>query len=198
MRLARSNDWKLPRNRRIAIADRLADMARDAEPTAFAIEGPARHGIRASLCLQGWPWQASDTEATILTLRSLQLVNAKRPRWDEGQPEYCQPGVIPVIRETCLHCAKPLPAGHYKFCSNHCFKAHQLFIADRQNREEVNAKAAAYRAAWTAKQPPRDCPGCGKSFQPKQKDSKFCSRRCSQEYQRHSGGRGVPMVCDAV
>jgi hypothetical protein len=197
MRVARSNDWKLPRNRRIAIADRLATMAKSAEPTAFAIEGPARHGIRASLCLQGWPWGASDAEATVLTLRSLQIVGAKRPRWDEGQPEYCQPGVLPIERHSCVHCGKPLPEGHYKFCSSLCLKAHRLVIAERQNREEINAQAAASRAAWTERQPPRVCPGCGRNFQPKRADAKFCSRECSHESQRHTR-RALRVVCEAL
>jgi hypothetical protein len=197
MGAARSIEWRLARHRRIAIADRLANLARDVEPTPFAIEAPARAGIRASLCLQGWPWHASDAEATILTLRSLQIVGAKRPTWEQGQPEYTQATVIAMHRETCVHCGKTLPDGHYKFCSKHCFKAHRLIIANRQNREETNVKSRAWRAAWAEKQQPRKCGTCERDFQPKRPAAKFCSNHCALTAAR-SSRRTVPMVCDPI
>jgi hypothetical protein len=197
MKVAR-NDWKLPRNRRIAIADRLADMATDAEPTPFAIEGPARHGIRSSLCLQGWPWQASDYEAMLLLIRAHQIVGAKRPTWEQGQPEYTQPGVLPIERTNCVRCGKPLPEGHIKFCSAVCFKAHRLIVAERLNRDEINAKQKASRIAWSQKQPPRECKECRRTFQPKSPTAKFCSRPCALTAARRNSGRAVRLVCDPV
>jgi hypothetical protein len=197
MKGARS-DWKLPRNRRIAIADRLADMASDAEPTPFAIEGPARHGIRSSLCLAGWPWQQSDYEAAMLLIRAHQIINAKRPTWEQGQPEYTQQAVLPLERTHCVRCAKPLPEGHSKYCSGLCLRAHRLVTAERLNRDEINAKQQASRIAWAERQPPRECEECRRSFQPKKPTSRFCSNRCSITAARRNSGRAVRLVCDPV
>jgi hypothetical protein len=42
-----SRPKKLPRHRREAIVEHLAEMTREAEPTAFAIEGPGRPNSRS-------------------------------------------------------------------------------------------------------------------------------------------------------
>jgi hypothetical protein len=201
---------QLRRNRRIAIADRLAAIMRRAEPTPFSLEGPLRAGVRAALCLAGWRWPAADAEARILTLRALQLVGAKRPRWIEGQPEYTQPGVRPPPRETCARCAKPLPEENYRYCSSVCARAAYLDRARNRDREELNAKRKAYLVAWSERQPARECKACGRSFQPKRNDSAtLCSNACRDDWNRThlrrpaeeargADGRGLRMVCEAV
>jgi hypothetical protein len=105
-------------------------MARDVEPAPFRSRDRRVTGSAPRSASRG-PWQASDYEAMLLTIRAHQVVRAKRPTCEQGQPEYTQPGVMAAHRETCAHCGKPLPEGHYKFCGSLCLKAHRRIIADR-------------------------------------------------------------------
>lgn len=111
---------KLNRDKQRSIREKITDMMRDAEPTPFAVEGPCRAGIRSSLCLKGWSWALADLVASEIVTAALNTVGAKRPTWLEGQPEYTQPGALPIERERCLRCRKPLPDGHLKFCCDEC------------------------------------------------------------------------------
>jgi hypothetical protein len=67
--VARERDAKsrkvrlLNRDRRRHLIETAAAILRTARPTHFAFEGSCRHGIRRSLCLEGWPWQDADLAA---------------------------------------------------------------------------------------------------------------------------------------
>lgn len=188
---------RLRRERRISIRDALAALMRAAEPTPFAAEGPARAGVRARLCIAGWRWGDADAEAELLTRAALQLVGARRPRWQEGQPEWTQDGYAPQTRERCKRCAKPLPEGNYVFCGPICAKAAKVDRARDRDREERRIVEAAARAAWTERQPEQACPCCGKAFRPKRTGQQFCSNACRLDARRLAR-RSVPMVCERI
>lgn len=188
---------KLKNHRAEAIRDRLAALMRAAEPTAFALEAPARHAIRVSLIFEGWKWQDADAVAAAIVGAALALAGAKRPTWQQGQPEYTQDGYAPRERERCARCAKPLPEGNYRYCGPVCARAAKVDQNRRRDKEERYAKELIYRAAWTEKQPARQCPSCGVSFRPKRANSKYCSRECAHPTRQHNR-RNVRMVCEAV
>lgn len=144
---ARERDKRLSRDRAKSIRDKIVIIMRHVEPTAFAAEGPCRHGIRASLCLQGWKWANADAVAAEIVAAALNIAGAKRPNWYEGQPEYTQPGALPILRERCIQCRKPLPEGHYKFCSKTCSDGYH---ADRNNAHTAAERLARRLAADAA------------------------------------------------
>jgi len=87
----------------------------------------------------------------------------------------CLPG-FPDIREwspqsPCIHCGRPIIASRNRqppklfCCSTEC---------DAATR---NAAARRKRGSRRAK---RSCQGCGKPFEPKRTDAKFCSLVCKQ------------------
>lgn len=178
---------KLNRDRQRVLVDRIAVIMREAEPTHFAVEGPCRAGIRRSLCLQGWTWAGADTVAAEIVLSALNRVGAKRPDWYQGQPEYTQPGALPILRENCVRCARPLPDGHRTFCGPVCAQAAKI---DRQRdrwNEESYAAWKASHAAWQARQPEQTCEGCGGMFRPKRKGQRFCTYQCTVIDRRAAG-----------
>ncbi|HEY8067068.1 MAG TPA: hypothetical protein VIF40_20435 [Methylosinus sp.] len=188
---------KLGRARREAIIEKLAGMMRRAEPTPFAIEGPARAGVRSALCMSGWPWGAADVAAADVVETALARVGAERPSWKAGQPEHTQQAVLPIEREFCVRCGKRLHDGALKYCGDVCKKAAAVDQLARRYDEEKRARVKAYRATWVARQPARECPSCGRYFQPKMLDAKYCSTRCYQDARRLER-RNMRMVCEAV
>jgi branched-chain amino acid transport system permease protein len=72
-----------------------------------------------------------------LRATALNRVGARRPNWYEGQPEWTQDGALPIERERCVRCRKPLPEGHWRFCSKVCSNGYHM--------ERNNAYAAAER-----------------------------------------------------
>lgn len=191
---------RLQRHRRAGIRDVIAELMRGAEPTPFAIEGPARAGIRSRFCLAGWRWPAADAEAALLVQAALQLVGAKRPTWQEGQPEHTQQAVLPVQRERCARCGKSLPedvCGYRKYCGPVCAAAAKVEMRKKQEQADEYAKQKAWVAAWSKKQTARECPGCGRAFQPKRQDAKYCSHKCFHDVRRFER-RNVPMVCETI
>lgn len=130
---------RLTKDRARSIQQKIVVIMREVEPTPFAAEGPCRHGIRASLCLQGWNWAEADAAAHEIVTGALNIAGAKRPTWKEGQPEWTQDGALPILRERCIRCRSPLPEGHYKFCSKVC--------SDGYHADRNNAHAAAVRLA---------------------------------------------------
>lgn len=189
---------KLARHRRIAIRDALAEMMKVAEPTAFALEAPCRYGLRVALICEGWSWAQADVEAALLVLSALAMAGARRPTWQQGQPEYCQDGHVPQTRERCIRCAKPLPEGNFKYCGAVCAQAAKIDQNRRRDKEERYAKEKIYRIAWSKRQPPKICPVCGKGFQPKKADRTYCSRACSNDARRTATRRSLQMVCETV
>lgn len=142
---------KMNKDRKRAIRDKIVVIMRSVEPTPFAAEGPCRYGIRSSLCLQGWKWADADAIAQEIVAAALNIAGAKRPAWKEGQPEWTQDGALPILRERCIRCRKPLPEGHYKFCSRVCSNGYH---ADRGNAHAAAERLAADEArlaAWRRK-----------------------------------------------
>lgn len=133
---------KLNKDKQKHIRERIADMMREAEPTPFVMEGPCRAGIRSSLCLKGWTWAQADLIAAQIVTAALNSIGARRPNWYEGQPEWTQPGALPIERERCIRCRTPLPAGQLKFCSKLC--------RDSDRNARVWAQTAADRLARKA------------------------------------------------
>jgi predicted nucleic acid-binding Zn ribbon protein len=160
----------------------IADVLREGEPSRFRYEAACRHGLRAKLCLDGWPYHAADQEAHQLVQAALDMLGARRPSWAMGQPEWTQDGTRVAERYRCARCAGPLPEGRWLWCSDACRSAAHQDRARRQNREDHNAKARAYRAAWAAKVPERTCETCGRGFKPKdpgrRPNPRFCSVKC--------------------
>ncbi|MGE0749345.1 MAG: hypothetical protein AB7K64_02045 [Variibacter sp.] len=109
---------------------------------------------------------------------ALNRLGARRPTWREGQPEWTQDGALPIERETCLHCRKPLPEGHWRFCSRVCGLAYNGARYQLAHREEIYAQRKARLAAWSAAQGKRECEGCGMAFRPRTPDQRFCSADC--------------------
>lgn len=169
---------RLSRARREFLRDRVADIMRAGDPTPFALEASCRHGIRSGLVLDGWRWAAADATAAEIVASALAIIGATRPTWMQGQPEYTQDGALPIEREHCIRCGKPLPEGHWRFCSSVCATAYNGARYQREHREEIYARVAARKAAWSAAQPERACEGCGTRFRPRTPGQRFCSARC--------------------
>src|SRR5206468_5975178 len=110
--------WQLSKEKHLELIRLLLPYMREAQPTAFAEEGPRRHGLRAGLCLNGWPWPYADQLAAAVVHAALQRIGARRPLWIEGQREYCHGGFL--RDERCWRCGSPLPPFRKKFCSDQC------------------------------------------------------------------------------
>lgn len=96
----------------------LTPFMRNAEPTPFAEEGPRRTKLRSKLCLEGWPWSDADQQAGAVVHTALHRVGAQRPRWIEGQQEYCDNGFL--RDDLCWTCGQPLPKYRKKYCCHRC------------------------------------------------------------------------------
>lgn len=169
---------RLNQARRNHLIDRTAKILRTGEASKFEFEASCRHGLRSSLCLQGWTWADADLIAAEIVAAALNRIGAERPTWKEGQPEWTQDGVLRVERENCIRCRGPLPEGHYKYCSSMCGSADRSDIARRTDADAENAKIRAYRATWSTKQSDQACEACGDMFRPKSPGARFCSIRC--------------------
>jgi hypothetical protein len=189
---------KLPRHRRIAIRETLAELMRAVEPTPFAAEGPCRAGVRSRLCLDGWSWVQADAEAALLVMSALQQVGAKRPSWKEGQPEWTQDGYAPHTRERCVRCCRPLPEGNFRYCGPVCARAAEADRDRRHYQKDGAIVRKAQRIAWSARQPVRSCEVCSKEFRPNHKGQKLCSRACVTDKIRTASKRNVRMVCEGL
>jgi hypothetical protein len=85
---------------------------------------------------------------------------------------------LPIERDTCLRCRKPLPEGHRRFCSHVCGSAYNAERRRQAKGEEVAAAHRAYMAAWSAKQAERVCEGCGRTYRPNKPKQRFCGPEC--------------------
>lgn len=121
------------------LIDQTAAILRQGEPTSFAFEGFMRHGLRSGLCLRGWSWPAADEMASDIVRSALAQIGAKRPTYQQGQPEWVQYGVVLVERERCVQCGAKLPVGHRKFCSSRCARAHNDTLHRRFTAEQLGA-----------------------------------------------------------
>ena len=161
------------------------------EPTHFAFEASCRHGLRSALCLEGWAWVDADKTAAEIVSAALMIIGARRPTWQQGQPEWTQQGAVAEVRDTCKRCARELPEGHKKWCSMQCAQAEKQARLYQRRKEEMRAYARARYAAGKAQppQPPRPCETCGKRFSPRRKNARFCSGTCSNSRRGAHGMR---------
>lgn len=170
---------RMKRDRKRVLMDRIVDIMREVEPTAFAAEGPCSAGIRSALCLEGWRWRAADAVADEIVMGALNIVRAKRPDWYEGQPDWTRPGALPIERETCAECHRKLPTDRFKFCCDECNFKYNGARRRQAMAEAIENQRKAYRAAWSGRQPPRVCQNCGSTYQPKTPQQRFCRPECN-------------------
>jgi hypothetical protein len=178
----------------------LAPILKDGRPTVFANEAACRHGVRRTLCLQGWKWGDADSAADAVVALALRQVGAERPTWLQGQPGYTEEGFSPIERTRCARCFCRLPALHERrgqhqvYCSDVC----RTSAAEQRARETgERVDRATYLAELTARVKQRamdrdlPCEQCGIRFDPgiHYKTRKFCSSACAHEAKR----RGVTM-----
>ncbi len=186
---------RLSKEKHRAIIEAVALILKTGEPTMFAYEASCRHGIRQQLCLEGWSWDLADAVAADIVAEALRLIGAKRPTWQEGQPEWTQQGVLREVREHCARCRKPIPqeridrsvATPAKYCSMECTDAAKVDMYRIREGEEWRARHRAQEAARLAKlraaMPPKPCAYCGDMFHPAparpgRPETTFCSPRC--------------------
>jgi hypothetical protein len=171
----------LTKDQRNHLIAKLADTLRTFRSTPFEFEGACRQGVRSGLCLSGVPWARGDIEAERLVGAALNQIGAKRPTWEEGQPNYT------IAPENCSWCHGSVPEDairgehSHNYCSEVCARSaleHRAF-SERSNRD------AAYRsiqdAIIRARHPVRECAHCAKRFRPTQGDGRYCSPACQHE-----------------
>ena len=88
--------------------------------THWTYEGMLIAILRAELCLRSVPWVLADQHAREVVGDALSALGAKRPSWQEGQPEHCDGGVIRETRTHCANCEGPLEDGQKVYCSKVC------------------------------------------------------------------------------
>lgn len=154
------------------------DMLNDWQLTPFENEGAIRTGIRSSLCLQGYSWQRSDEEASLLVNSAFTKMGVERPTWEQGQPEYTVP------RENCAWCYKALPEEYLtkkkniRFCSSICAKA-MLEAKDTIDRKRRHAFLGAITRLMNRENAePVKCPNCNRLFRPERSARIYCSEEC--------------------
>ena len=86
----------------------------------FTYEGMLIALLRSELCLRSMPWAMADAEAREVVAEALNAAGAKRPSWQEGQPEWTDGGVIRDTRVTCANCGKGLEPEQKIYCSRIC------------------------------------------------------------------------------
>lgn len=120
-------------------------MSGDELSTPFQMEGPIRALAREFLCLWGWEWLAADAAAEEVTEAALAKLKAKRPSWDEGQPNYSSTIRLSQERSRCRNCGERLPEGRPVFCCKKCadvFYAH-IWREFRGGQEQTQKERAA-------------------------------------------------------
>lgn len=167
------------RDKRRSMISQAMDLMRDWRLSPFEFEGEAIAGMRSGLCVAGYGWQRSDAAARDVIAEALRMLDAKRPSWEQGQPDYVEP------RDVCLWCKGPLETGTsgtgYKYCSAECAR-----IALQRRDFEVRGSgdkrfAAAKLMLERANMKPIPCERCGKIFHPlPRRAQRFCSNFCSR------------------
>lgn len=168
------------KKQRKALVDRIMDGMRDWRLTPFENEAPVWQALRSGLCLAGHSWTKADLEALSLVDECLRLMGAKRPDWEQGQPDYALGG------DYCAWCQRPLSDDDEltgrarRHCSAECARAALQHRAFRERSHRDAQWAAAYRVVVQAAMGKRRCDTCGKDFYPSigRLEQRFCSSRC--------------------
>lgn len=142
---------RLGKGRFDALVNELAGTVRlafEAGITAsiWGLEGPLRAEIRADLCRQSWAWETADLMAREVLSGAFFAVNAKRPEWNEGQPEWVIHAGALIERTLCIRCHGPLPEGHHKYCDRVCAASHQQRLERIKTASEDQALSLAIRS----------------------------------------------------
>ncbi|RWK06522.1 hypothetical protein [Mesorhizobium sp.] len=163
---------QLSRDRRKHLIETAAAILQQGHPTHFAYEGATTHGLRSSLCLQGWPWLDADTAAKDVVDAALRQIGAVRPTWQQGQISYTEESTIDHTRCANEDCGRPVAIGDNgrwrKYCSSECMSRHHAKMADRFGFRRTRAEYLAFHAANREKRKQataqRDCAWCGRMF----------------------------------
>lgn len=169
----------IPKEFRLRLINHIASVLKLGEPTVFAFESACRHGLRTQFCNTGWPWDIADETAARIVSAALAQIGARRPTWEQGQPEWAQYGVVLFERTRCVTCGNKLPEENKKYCSPHCGLVHRWEIADDDKRKANKAHVTAYYAAQRANAELRNCARCGLLFKPGRPTQIYCSRKCA-------------------
>jgi uncharacterized OB-fold protein len=176
--------------KRRSMVAKAMDVLRDWRMSPFELEGPARAGIRAGLCLDGHEWRRADNEAAALIEEGLHLLGAKRPTWAQGQPEYT------IGRENCANCRGPLDdetlARRDRFCCQECRTVMRSYRNDRYHYAAAEAAKWAYEATRREGIPERECAWCGANFKPATMGAMGCSPECRANLRERKNGRAIP------
>ncbi|RNC93929.1 MAG: hypothetical protein ED558_13860 [Oricola sp.] len=181
---------KLNADRRKRLVAETCLILKEGQPTRFQFEGAARHGLRSALCLEGWAWSDADQAAAEIVRAALNIIGARRPTWQEGQPEHTQQGYAPVEYTRCIECGGKLSGDAHRngwesrFCSSLCrganYQRAKRADGEGRTRAEYWAQMAAVGEVKRL-QRERPCKQCGERFIPRNlvDDIEHCSRKCS-------------------
>jgi hypothetical protein len=114
--------------------------------TPLAYEALFRQVIRSELCLQGWKWHPADQIACDLVGVVLSILQAKRPSWNEGQPEWTIERGTLIERTRCANCGNPLPEGRPKFCCDGCKRVYNMRLLRLREASEEQMRNLASRS----------------------------------------------------
>ena len=142
---------KVPR--RATIVQAICDVIREdwrngTTTTLISHEGAIWAALRSGLCLEGMGWPDADRAARDMLHEAFAKTGAKRPAWKEGQPEWCDGGVIRGTRVTCANCGKGLEPEQKIYCSKTCFDAHRARLYRADNLGTVRALEQIRRARY--------------------------------------------------
>ncbi len=167
---------KQSREHMVAEAKRILS---EAVASPFEFEGACRHGIRSGLCLDGADWHTADDVAAYAVGEALHRLGARRPSWEEGQPE------ATISDGCCAWCGievEQTGRREDRFCSAMCAKAYWRNREDQDGTKMSIMHRRAKRIIVRERQPERPCRCCGKPFRPHDpsQPSEFCSMSCAK------------------
>lgn len=181
----------LNKDARAHVISKVATMLADFRLTPFEHEARCHHALREGFCLEGHSWRASEAEANEIVREALHRIGAKRPTWEQGQPEYAGG------KENCSWCHVPLASDHRsRFCDSHCAKMWTIRRGYEGLSDDNPIRVQALRMVRRSVKKPRVCEECGSKFghEGDKDPKKFCSHAC---YSKNKTNRPVPSECRA-
>lgn len=179
------------------IVSEITEVLRGWRHSAFEREGACRAGVRSALCLSGNDWEASDNTAAEIVSTGLQRIGAKRPSWEEGQPEYLD------AFSRCACCHGPLDEEDLlsnrrrRFCSETCARVMiERFVVENRSKELLLYEEAM-RTLRITKIDHKLCIECGRPFQSDAINQKYCGHSCAARRRvRQLNEYGLQRECD--
>lgn len=187
----RNKQGKVRRLHQEPIVRRIAEILAKGKPTSFRWSSACRHAVRAALCSKGWwSWAAADERAALIVRLALVRIGAQYPTYRVAQGD---PPAEPREYFYCAGCHGHMPEGSdHSWCSDTCRSTMHARVVDAQGRHEERARLRAMRAVLAPSDPaveaPRDrsCKRCGKSFQPVNPRTRYCSMACGQRAEKYA------------